>query len=107
MIHLCIYQIKPKALNAINQNTEKALKEYGVPSERKPTIVILADDELKNALGLYDPCTNTVYYSQSIAKQEIQKLAGGKDAVERHEMWHMKNSEKRVGRLPKKTVVNI
>lgn len=64
-------QIKPKALNAINQNTEKALKEYGVPSERKPTIVILADDELKNALGLYDPCTNTVYYSQSIAKQEI------------------------------------
>lgn len=86
-------QIKPKALNAINQNTEKALKEYGVPSERKPTIVILADDELKNALGLYDPCTNTVYYSQSIAKQEIQKLAGGKDAVERHEMWHMKQAE--------------
>lgn len=84
---------KPKALNAINQNTEKALKEYGVPSERKPTIVILADDELKNALGLYDPCTNTVYYSQSIAKQEIQKLAGGKDAVERHEMWHMKQAE--------------
>ena len=47
-------QIKPKALNAINQNTEKALKEYGVPIERKPKVVILSDDELKNALGLYD-----------------------------------------------------
>ena len=86
-------QIKPKALNAINQNTEKVLKEYGVPIERKPKVVILSDDELKNALGLYDPCTNTVYYSQSIAKQEIQRLAGGKDAVERHEMWHMKQAE--------------
>ena len=86
-------KIKPKALNAINQNTERALKEYGISIERKPEIVILADDELKNALGLYDPCTNTVYYSQFIADKEIQKLAGGKGAVEWHEMWHMKQAE--------------
>lgn len=86
-------KIKPKALNAINQNTNRVLKEYGISIERKPEIVILADDELKNAWGLYDPCTNTVYYSQSIADKEIQKLSGGKDAVERHEMWHMKQAE--------------
>ena len=86
-------KIKPKALNDINQNTNRVLKEYGISIERKPEIVILADDELKNALGLYDPCTNTVYYSQSIADKEIQKLFGRKDAVERHEMWHMKQAE--------------
>ena len=86
-------KIKPKALNAINRNTENALKEYGVPLDRKPTIVVLAEDELNNALGLYDPCTNTVYYNQSLSDSEIQAYAGGKGAVERHEMWHMKQAE--------------
>lgn len=86
-------EIKPKALNSINQNTEKALKKYGIPIERKPTVVILSDDELKNALGLYDPCSNIVYYSQSISNSEVQRLVGGKGAVERHEMWHMKQAE--------------
>nr|DAJ71495.1 MAG TPA: minor capsid protein 2 [Caudoviricetes sp.] len=86
-------KIKPKALNTINQNTEKALKEYGVLLKRKPTVIILAEDELNDALGLYDPCTNTVYYSQILEKPEAQKLAGGKGAVEWHEMWHMKQAE--------------
>lgn len=86
-------KIKPKALNVLNQNTENALKEYGISIERKPTIVILAERELENALGLYDPCTNTVYYSQSISNHEIQELSGGKGAVEWHEMWHMKQAE--------------
>lgn len=86
-------KIKPKALNVLNQNTENALKEYGISIERKPTIVILAERELENALGLYDPCTNTVYYSQSISIHEIQELSGGKGAVEWHEMWHMKQAE--------------
>lgn len=86
-------KIKPKALNDINQNTEKALKEYGIPEDRKPTVVILADEELRNALGLYDPCTNTVYYNQALSDPEIQAHVGGKGAVERHEMWHMKQAE--------------
>ena len=86
-------KIKPKALNTINQNTENALKEYGVSIERKPTIIILAEDELRNALGIYDPCTNTVYYSQTISNHEVQELSGGKGAVEWHEMWHMKQAE--------------
>ncbi len=86
-------KIKPKALNAINQNTEKALREYDIPIERKPVVVVLAEDELNNALGLYDPCTNTVYYNQTLSNQEIQELAGGRSAVERHEMWHMKQAE--------------
>ena len=86
-------KIKPKALNAINRNTENALKEYGVPMERKPTIVVLAEEELSNALGLYDPCTNTVYYNQVLSDLKIQTGVGGKGAVERHEMWHMKQAE--------------
>lgn len=86
-------KIKPKALNAINQNTEKALREYDIPIERKPVVVVLAEDELNNALGLYDPCTNTVYYNQTLSNQEIQELAGGRGAVEHHEMWHMKQAE--------------
>ena len=69
------------------------MKEYGVPLDRKPAIVVLAEDELNNALGLYDPCTNTVYYNQSLSDSEIQAYAGGKGAVERHEMWHMKQTE--------------
>ena len=86
-------KIKPKALNAINRNTEDALKEYGVPVERKPTIVVLAEEELSNALGLYDPCTNIVYYNQVLSDLKIQTGVGGKGAVERHEMWHMKQAE--------------
>ena len=86
-------KIKPKALNAINQNTEKALREYDIPIERKPVVVVLTEDELNNALGLYDPCTNTVYYNQTLSNQEIQELAGGRGTVERHEMWHMKQAE--------------
>jgi hypothetical protein len=86
-------KIKPKALNAINQNTEKALRKYDIPIERKPVVVVLAEDELNNALGLYDPCTNTVYYNQTLSNQEIQELAGGRSAVECHEMWHMKQAE--------------
>lgn len=86
-------KIKPKALNTINRNTENVLKEYGIPLDKKPTIVVLAEDELNNALGLYDPCTNTVYYNQALSDPEIQTYAGGKGAVERHEMWHMKQAE--------------
>ena len=85
-------KIKPKALDAINKNTENALKEYGVPLERKPTIVILGENEL-DAFGMYDPCMNIVFYNQALAKKEIQTIAGGKGAVERHEMWHMKQAE--------------
>lgn len=86
-------KIKPKALNTINRNTENVLKEYGIPLDKKPTIVVLAEDELNNALGWYDPCTNTVYYNQALSDPEIQTYAGGKGAVERHEMWHMKQAE--------------
>ncbi len=85
-------QIKPKLLNSINQNTEKAMKKYGIPAEEKPAIVIVADDELRNALGLYDPCTNTVYYNQAMTSEEVQNLAGGKAAVEYHEMWHARQA---------------
>ena len=85
--------IKPKALHEVNMNTEKALKDFDISKEQKPSIVILSDEELPNALGLYDACTNTVYYSQSIANKEIQALAGGNAAVERHEMWHAKQAK--------------
>ncbi len=85
--------IKPKALNTINQNTEKAMAEYGISKDRKPTIVILSDEEIGGAYGSYDACTNTIYYHQGLAKKEVQDSAGGVGAVERHETWHLKQAE--------------
>lgn len=86
-------QMKPKELHAINKNTENALKQWGVNLDSKPKIVVVGDDELFGALGLYDPCENVVYYAQSIARKEVQEAAGGEGVVEYHEMWHMKQAE--------------
>ena len=86
-------KIKPKALNTINQNTEKAMAEYGIPKDRKPTIVILSDEEIGNAYGAYDACTNTIYYHQGIAKKAVQDSAGGAKVIERHETWHLRQAE--------------
>ena len=85
--------IKPKALHQINQNTEHALTNWGVNIDRKPKIVIVSDDELRGALGIYDPCENIVYYAESIGKKAVQEASGGIGAVEYHEMWHMKQAE--------------
>ena len=85
--------IKPKALHEVNQNTEHALTDWGVSIDRKPKIVIVSDDELRGALGIYDPCENIVYYAESIGKKAVQEASGGAGAVEAHEMWHMKQAE--------------
>ena len=85
--------IKPKALHEINQNTEKALAEWGVNPDHKPKIVIVGDSELRGAVGIYDPCENIVYYAESIGKKAVQEVSGGTGAIEAHEMWHMKQAE--------------
>ena len=85
--------IKPKALNTINQNTEEAMAEYGIPKDRKPTIVILSDEEIGGSYGAYDACTNTIYYHQGIAKKEVQDSVGGPGIIERHETWHLSQAE--------------
>lgn len=85
--------IKPKALHKANQNTEHALTDWGVNINRKPKIVIVSDDELRGALGIYDPCENIVYYAESIGKKAVQEASGGAGVIEAHEMWHMKQAE--------------
>ena len=85
--------IKPKALHKANQNTEHSLTNWGVSINRKPKIVIVSDDELRGALGIYDPCENIVYYAESIGKKAVQEASGGAGAIEAHEMWHMKQAE--------------
>lgn len=85
--------IKPKALHRINQNTEKALEQWGVSLDRKPKIIVVGDNELRGAVGIYDPCENIVYYAESIGKKAVQDASGGFGAIEAHEMWHMKQAE--------------
>lgn len=85
--------IKPKALHKINQNTENALTEWGVGLDRKPQIVIVSDNELNGAVGIYDPCENIVYYAESVGQTAVQNASGGAGAIEAHEMWHMKQAE--------------
>lgn len=85
--------IKPKALHEIYQNTENALSEWGINLDRKPKIIIVSDDELRGAVGIYDPCENVVYYAESVGKKTVQDASGGSGAIEAHEMWHMKQAE--------------
>lgn len=85
--------IKPKALHRINQNTEKALSDWGVSLDRKPKIIVVGDNELRGAVGIYDPCENVVYYAESVGKKTVQDVSGGFGVIEAHEMWHMKQAE--------------
>ena len=86
-------QIKPRALHEINRNTEEALRRWGVDLIKKPTIVIVSDEELSGAFGLYDACSNVVYYADGLADPAAQEDAGGPGFVEYHEMWHMKQAD--------------
>ena len=86
-------QIKPRALHEINRNTEEALRQWGVELIKKPTIVIVSDEELSGAFGLYDACSNVVYYAEGLADPAVQEAAGGPGFVEHHEMWHMKQAD--------------
>ena len=85
-------QIKPKALNTLIQNTNQAIKEYGLSAEESPAVVILAQNELEGASGIYDAIANTTYYSELITKSNVQSIAGGKQVIERHETWHAKQA---------------
>ena len=82
--------IKPRALHQINKNTEEAIKQWGIPSDRKPKIVIVSPDEMPTAYGKYDAIQNTVFYIPQIADKKIVENQGD---IEYHEMWHMKQAE--------------
>lgn len=92
-------KIKPRALHTINRRTEKALKEWKVPLERKPKIIIVSPDEMPTAYGKYDAIQDTVFYISQITDRNVIKMQG---AIEFHEMWHMKQAEnfrKRYGEI--------
>ena len=82
-------KIKPRALHAINKNTEDAMKQWGIPLAKKHKVVIVSSDEL-GALGKYDAVTDTVYYIPQIVDKEV---AGELGETEFHEMWHLKQAE--------------
>lgn len=94
-------KIKPRALHTINRRTEKALKEWKVPLERKPKIIIVSPDEMPTAYGKYDAIQDAVFYIPQITDRNVIKMQGD---VEFHEMWHMKQAEnfrKRYGEITK------
>ena len=94
-------KIKPRALHTINRRTEKALKEWKVPLERKPKIIIVSPDEMSTAYGKYDAIQDAVFYIPQITDRNVIKMQGD---VEFHEMWHMKQAEnfrKRYGEITK------
>ena len=78
-------KIKPRALHTINRRTEKALKEWKVPLERKPKIIIVSPDEMPTAYGKYDAIQDAVFYIPQITDRNVIKMQGD---VEFHEMWH-------------------
>lgn len=94
-------EIKPRALHTLNRRTEDALKEWKIPLERKPKIVVVSPDEMSTAYGKYDAMQNTVFYIPQITDSKIVEAQGD---IEFHEMWHMKQAEnfkKRHGEIAK------
>ena len=94
-------EIKPRALHTLNRRTEDALKEWKIPLERKPKIVVVSPDEMPTAYGKYDAMQNTVFYIPQITDSKIVEAQGD---IEFHEMWHMKQAEnfkKRHGEIVK------
>ena len=87
--------IGPKALHNINMRTRGAIREWGMKDPEKLTIVILSNDELSGAFGLYDCVTDTVYYAQDIGNDAAMKaITGAVDVTERHEMWHREQAQR-------------
>lgn len=84
--------IKPKALHQINKNTESAMREYNIPMERKPTMVIANAQDILS-YGKYDAVNNTVFYASDITDKVAMQENGGLGSTERHEMWHLKQAE--------------
>ena len=82
--------VKPKVLHNLNLYTEAAMKEYGIPMERKPSIVIVSENEMPTAWGRYDAVTNVVYYSQWVGSKRFKETPA---SVEYHEMIHMRQAE--------------
>lgn len=94
-------EIKPRALHTLNRRTEDALKEWKIPLERKPKIVVVSPDEMPTAYGKYDAMQNTVFYIPQITDSKIVEAQGD---IEFYEMWHMKQAEnfkKRHGEIAK------
>ena len=83
--------IKPRDLHGINRRTEEAMKEWGIPLEKKPKIVIVSPDEMPTAYGKYDAVSNTVFYIPQITDERVTGMPIG--YVEYHEMWHLKQAE--------------
>lgn len=85
--------ITRRGVHIIHKNTQEAYKKYKFNSLEFPKIVIVDQEELPGAFGLYDCVTNTVYYSSDITSREGMKQHGGIGITEFHEMWHAKQAD--------------
>lgn len=86
-------KVKKRDVHIMHKNTLDAYKRYKFKNLDLPKIVIVDQDELAGAFGLYDYVTNTVYYSSDIANREGMASYGGIGATEFHEMWHAKQAD--------------
>ena len=90
-------EVSRREVHTINKNTRDAYKKYHFSNLDLPKIVIVDQEELPGAFGLYDCVTNIVYYSSDIASKEGMKQNGGLGITEFHEMWHAKQADIFVG----------
>lgn len=86
-------KVKKRDVHIMHKNTLDAYKRYKFKNLDLPKIVIVDQDELAGAFGLYDYVTNTVYYSSDIANREGMASYGGVGVTEFHEMWHAKQAD--------------
>lgn len=91
-------KVSRRDVHSIYKNTLAAYKKYKFKNIKIPKIVIVSQEELKGAFGLYDCITNTVYYSSDIANKEGMASFGGVGITEFHEMWHAKQADDFVGK---------
>ena len=86
--------IKPKYLQRIIKNTNEAIREYKIEDDSLKIIIVSSKDGF-NSYGQYDAINNVVYYNDVICNKEIlfkENIELGH--IERHEMWHYKQSVK-------------
>lgn len=86
-------KVSRRDVHTIYKNTLEAYKKYDFKNLELPKIVIIDQEELKGAFGLYDCVTNTVYYSSDIVNRQGMEQFGGVGITEFHEMWHAKQAD--------------
>lgn len=78
--------IKPRRLHELENMIQKYINHYMKDGYIKPTVVLVSDNELSNAMGRYNPRTNVLYIKMMVDNAELERNI-------KHELIHWNDAQ--------------